>query len=272
MRIQWIIIICCIALFISIVPSRGQETKENTDFKLAIGLYNDGMYDLAIDQLHNFISTYQATPQAIEARFYLGLAELKSKKYSEARETFQNFALTYSDNSKAPEAWMDVGKSFEETYNFHEAASAYERIRTFHPKSRLVPEALLMAGTMYYRNGETEPAKNCFKAILRDYSSSSSVTRARISLGEAYAQEGNYTPAFQEIGKAIGNASVPEDKVHALFFSVTCRSATLSPQPRSQPLQPSFREKFRIATQSLPCLILDSSYSVNISTRKPSFS
>ncbi len=209
--------IFCLLLISFIVYCRAQDTKENTDFKLAIGLYNDGMYDLAIDQLHNFIATYQSTPQAIEARFYLGLAELKSKKYAEARETFQNFALSYTDNPKAAEAWLNVGKSYEAAGDLHEAGSAYERVKTFYPKSALVPDALLMAGSAYSRNGELDGAKNCFKAILRDYASSKPANKARMSLGEVYAREGQFQSASREIEQSRENASSPEDKAHALF-------------------------------------------------------
>jgi TolA-binding protein len=182
-----------------------------------MGLYNDGMYDLAIDQFHNFINSYQSTPQAVEARFYLGLAQLNLKKYDEARETFQNFALSYSDNPKAPEAWINVGKTFEASGNYHEAGSAYERVKTFHPKSSLVPDALFMAGTVYVRNGELESAKNCFKAILRDYSSAKSANKAGLALGEVYAREGNYSPALKEIEQSLENALLPEEKIHTLL-------------------------------------------------------
>ena len=61
--------------------ARAQNSKENADFKLAINLYNDGLYDLAGEQLRQFISAYPTTPQGIDARFYLGLTQLKLRKY-----------------------------------------------------------------------------------------------------------------------------------------------------------------------------------------------
>ena len=86
-----------------------QNTKENADFKLAINLYNDRLYDLALEQLKQFIAAYPATSEGIEARFYLGLVQSQLKQYDEARITFQTFALTYQDNPRAPEAWWNVG-------------------------------------------------------------------------------------------------------------------------------------------------------------------
>src|SRR6266850_4561021 len=52
-------------------PLAAQE-KENSEFKLAVSLYNDSMFDLAAEQFKNFIAAYPAASQGTEARFYLG--------------------------------------------------------------------------------------------------------------------------------------------------------------------------------------------------------
>src|SRR3990172_5356273 len=77
---------------------RGQDTRENADFKLSVNLYNDKLYDLALEQFRQFVTSYPNTPQGIEARFYLGLAQSKLGKHDDARLTFQNFALAFPDN------------------------------------------------------------------------------------------------------------------------------------------------------------------------------
>jgi len=51
-----------------------QDTKENAEFKLAINLYNEGFYDLAISQLKKFIDTYPNSPQTPDAQFYLAMS------------------------------------------------------------------------------------------------------------------------------------------------------------------------------------------------------
>src|SRR5436309_11104937 len=81
---------------IHIVPcARAQNSKENADFKLAINLYNDRLYDLAAEQLKQFINNFPSSSNGVEARFYLGLTQLNLKQYDDARLTFQTFALTY---------------------------------------------------------------------------------------------------------------------------------------------------------------------------------
>ena len=194
-----------------------QDSKENQEFKLAIGLYNDSMYDLASEQFKNFINAYPNTSQGIEARFYLGLTQMKLKRYDEARITFQNFALAYVDHPKAPEAWMNVGEAFHALNNDREAASAYERVKVFHPKSPLVPEALLKASELYRRIGERENAKKMLRSIIQDYPTSKSVLPARLAIGEMYAEEGQTELAEREARRVAESDAPPSVKASALF-------------------------------------------------------
>lgn len=187
-----------------------QESKENGDFKLAVGLYNDGMYDLAVEQLKNFISAYPSTSQAIESRFYLGSAQMKLKRYDDARMTFQNFALTYNDNAKASEAWINVGDAYAELKNIRESASAYERVKVFHPASPLVPDALFKASVQYRRLNDREGAKRTLRIIIQDYPSSKRVLAARLALGEVYAEEGNTELAEREALR-VSRSDAPAD-------------------------------------------------------------
>ena len=197
-------------------PLLAQE-KENSEFKLAVGLYNDGMYDLASEQFKNFINAYPNTSNGIEARFYLGTTQMKLKRYDEARVTFQNFALAYVEHPKAPEAWINVGDAFLALNNVREAASAYERVKVFHPKSQLVPEALLKAGQLYRRIGDRENAKKNFRTIVQEYPASAGVLPARLAISEMYAEEGQTELAEREARRVAESDAPAAVKASALF-------------------------------------------------------
>ncbi|MBI4548171.1 MAG: tetratricopeptide repeat protein [Ignavibacteriae bacterium] len=196
-----------------------QDSKENQEFKLAVGLYNDGMYDLAVEQFKNFINAYPNTSQGIEARFYLGSTQMKLKRYDEARITFQNFALAYVDHLKAPEAWINVGEAFHALDNDREAASAYERVKVFHPKSPLVPEALFKAAELYRHIGERENAKKMLRSIIQDYPTSKSVLPARLAIGEMYAEEGQTELAERE-ARRVAESDAPLSVRSSALFSI----------------------------------------------------
>ena len=186
-------------LFFAVAYCPAQNTKENADFKLALNLFNDKLYDLSLEQFKQFISTYPSSPQSIESKYYIALAERALKKSDDARAAFQNFALTYPEHPRAPEAWWNIGEMFSEAKKFADAASAFERIKIFQPKSKLAPKALLMACDYFERAGDPENAKRCLRSLVSDYPADESVTPAHLRLGILLAKENNLIAARQEL-------------------------------------------------------------------------
>ncbi|GEM_PF-367712 len=219
--LQHILLLCLFILMLLHAlgsPLSAQDSRENADFKLAVGLYNDAMYDLAVEQLKNFVAAYPSTSQGVEARYYLGMAQMTLKRYEEARVTFQNFALTYTDHPRAPEAWLNVGEAYAAEGNEREAASAYERVKVFHPKSPLVPDALLKAAGLYRRLGDRESARKAFRTIIQDYPASKSVFAARLGIGAIYAEEGRMDVAEREALRVSQSNAPPVVRAEALLM------------------------------------------------------
>jgi len=215
-----------------------QDSKENADFKLAINLYNDGLYDLASEQLRQFIGSYPSTPQGTDARFYLGLVQMKLKKFDDARLTFQSFALSYQDNPKAPEAWWNVGESYAALGTSREAALAYERVKVFHPRSKLAPDALLNATKYFLLAGAHDDARRTLREILQEYPSSDAVLSARTQLGRIYFEEGNYGQAQSELKRVIDGDTSPDARAGALLILGSISQAT----GRTDNAQSDYRE------------------------------
>jgi TolA-binding protein len=199
-------------------PSNAQDSKENADFKLAVNLYNDGLYDLAAEQLRQFVNTYQTSPQAIEARFYLGLTQLKLKRLEDARSTFQTFALNYQDNPHAAEAWVRAGEAYAALGNLKEAALAFERAKVFHPKDKVASDALLQAAKYFMAAGQREDARRVLKVILSEYASSAASLPARTMLGRMYFEDGNAEQAMSELKRVIDGDPSPEARAQALLI------------------------------------------------------
>ncbi|MFH2003233.1 MAG: tetratricopeptide repeat protein [Bacteroidota bacterium] len=199
--------IVILVIIFSFANLSGQETKENAEFKLAVNLYNDGMNDLALEQFKNFVNTYPGSNQAIEARFYIGLVQMRLKNFEDARFAFQNFALNYTDNAKSAEAWYKVGECYVALKNYREAALAFERIKVFHLRHQLVPDALLRSADYFRQTGDITNARKNLRAILQDYGNSDAVHGARFKLAEMNFEEGNIDLATNEVSRVIDTKS-----------------------------------------------------------------
>ncbi|MBI4418389.1 MAG: tetratricopeptide repeat protein [Ignavibacteriales bacterium] len=206
---RWILVLLWMG-----AAAAAQDTKENADFKLAISLYNDRLYDLAIEQFQQFISTYPNTQQGIEARFYLGLTQSKLNRHEEARFIFQNFALAFPNHPKAPEAWWNAAEAYAQMGNAAEAALAFERVKMFHPKSPLAPPALLKASHYFVLAGNAEHAGKTLRAVTQEYASSDIVPEAHARLARLLFDERQFDRAAAEARKSTAlaprSASAPD--------------------------------------------------------------
>ena len=187
-----------------------QDTKENADFKLAVNLYNDKLYDLALEQFRQFVSTYPNTQQGIEARFYLGLCQSKQGKFDDARLTFQNFALAFPDHPRAPEAWWNVAETYVSLKNPREAALAYERVKTFNPKSKLAPGALVKSSEYFEQAGDLESSRRVLRTLVQDYSSSDVILPARLRLAQMYLSDNQFELSRVEARRVVDASKDPD--------------------------------------------------------------
>jgi len=195
--------------------SSAQDTKENADFKLAVSLYNDKLYDLALEQFRQFVAAYPNTQQGIEARFYLGLTQMKMAQYDDARLTFQNLALAFPDHPRAPEAWWNVAEAYVATNNAREAALAFERVKTFQPKSKIAPAALMKASEYFERARDREDAKRVLRTLVQDYGSSDIVLPARLRLARMYLADNQLELARAESKRVVDGSRDPALKAEA---------------------------------------------------------
>lgn len=194
-----------------------QDSKENADFKLAVSLYNDKLYDLALEQFRNFVSNYPNSSQAPDARFYIGLSESKLGKHDDARLTFQNFALTYPNHPKAPEAWLNAGEECLLLNNYREAGGTFERVKTFYPKSKFAPDALFKAGQAYDKIGDKLNARRVLSTLIQEYKSDN-LAVARLKLAELYNDDAQYEQARRECKKLLDETNDQNVKAQALFI------------------------------------------------------
>ena len=198
-------------ILLSIAPRlAAQDTPQSAQFKLAVDLYDDGLYAQAEDQFRTFIERYPTSASAIEARYYLATLLRVAKKYGEARGAFQEFALRYSEHPRAADAWWNLGEIFALEHDYGEAGQAFSKLKTFHPKNARAAEALLQAGKYFLLADDTENARTVLNAIMLEYPNASVRYEAQMSLGRLYLAQGAAERALREYQRLLAEA-IPAD-------------------------------------------------------------
>ncbi|MGH2568378.1 MAG: tetratricopeptide repeat protein, partial [Bacteroidota bacterium] len=215
LRMKARLFIPILTIFVAFTLAFSQDSKENADFKLAVNLYNDKLYDLALEQFQQFINRYPGSQQAVEAKFYLGLTQSKLGLHEDARFTFQNFALSYPDNPNAAEAWWNVAESYAALHNDREAAIAFERIKVFHPRSKLAASGLLRASEYFEAGNDKASAEKMLRALLQEYPGSDVALKARAKLAVLALANSQFETARAEAQRIITATKEPEQKAEA---------------------------------------------------------
>ncbi len=199
-------------LMLVLMPLAGisQENKENTDYRLSVSLYNDKLYDLALEQFRRFVELYPNTQQGILARFYIAESQFQLKKFEEAKTAYQNFALSYQLHPQAPEAWWKIGECNFNLNKINDAAIAFERIKVFHPTSELAPKGLLRSSDCYSLLNDFGNAERTLRTLLSEYLSSEIQLNARQKLANIYIRQNQYQKAIDEY-KTILNSDISKD-------------------------------------------------------------
>ncbi len=206
-----------VAALIMLLPiqAAAQDTRENADYKLAVGLLNDGLNAQAEDQLKSFLERYPNSALSPDARFTLGQVQLKLGKHSDARSTFQEFSIRHADHAKAPDALWNLAESFAIERRHADAAAAFARLKTFYPKDRRASEALLMAGRHFEKAGDMENARLALNSITLEYPNSEHALEARYSLGRIRIEAGEFDAAVQDLTRVQNIAVQPSVKARA---------------------------------------------------------
>ena len=197
-RILFLFITVLLSSAYSVKLANAQDTRESGDFKLAVRLYNDGLFAQAEEQFKSFIQRFPTSASAVEARLYLGLLQKQARKYGEAKATLQDFALRHSDHPKAPDAWWNLAEVYAAEHNYGEAGEAFAKLKAFHPRSPKAPEALLEASTYFLKAGDTENARTVLNAVLLEYPRSDVRAEAQFALGRLFLASGDAERALRE--------------------------------------------------------------------------
>ncbi len=183
-----------------------RDTQFINEFAIAVQLFEDGDYSLAMDHFRSIIESHPQTSQGIESRFYLGMVYRHMGQPENARMTLQTFALTFPDHKRAPDAWWNIADIYAEQNRFTDAGLALERLFQFHPDHKIVPSALLQASTYFEKAGDRKKSDEFLRRIILQHSTSEVISDARLRFGFYRLEDSAYSKAanvFQRVTPEI---------------------------------------------------------------------
>lgn len=136
------------------------------DYNLAVGLYKQGRWQDAQEQLQRFITDYPKHERLPTARLYLGLALVHSEQFESARRLLREFVQDYPRNANIAQARFRIGECSYLLDDFRSAAGELEAYLAAHPQDNLVARGWSYLGETRLRLNEPGSAADAFRQSL----------------------------------------------------------------------------------------------------------
>jgi tetratricopeptide (TPR) repeat protein len=167
-------VIAGVYYLVEYVPSRNTEGIEQ--MASAQRFYEKDSLDRAMRDgqypgLETLADEYSGTPAGNLSKLYLGLTQLRQKKYTEAAETIEGYSR--GKNMVGVTALAALGFAYEGQQEYTKAADNFRRAADLVPNSQTTPYYLMQAARVLEYASENERAAELYRRIQREYPTSS---------------------------------------------------------------------------------------------------
>jgi tol-pal system protein YbgF len=174
----------------------GQGIAEEQDYAFGYGLYKDGMYQLAYQELANFVEKYPNSLRSAEASFLIAECAFRLGKYTEASQRYDAFIRNYPNSSLRPDAVFRRGETGFRGRQYDKAIRYFKQVIDEYPQSQLAGEAAYWIGESYIKEENPTLAIRYYTLSYETYPANRLADYALYSAGWAYEKKGEYSSAL----------------------------------------------------------------------------
>jgi len=255
------LILLGLSLLASSAPSQTNPVKgtpvvaEEQDYAFALGLFKDGVYQLAEEQFGKFLTRYphslrrtdalflqneccyyegkfdsavQGFTQFVrlyptsslvgDAQFRLGDSFLKLKKPSEAIAAYKIVLDQFGDNKLAGEAAYWIGEGHLQLSDYENAIKYYSIAYENYPKNRLRDYALYAIGWTYQKKNDFAKAAEWYGRFLKEFPESSLAPSAKVRIGECLYYSKDYKKAIEVLTQSRSTIAQDDERGQADYL------------------------------------------------------
>lgn len=207
------ILILALCLTSCATPDKGPPTPESR-FQEAKATFDDGAYDLAIQQLGEFKSRHPYSNYAILADLYIADSYFKLDEFSEAVASYTQFAKLHPKHPKADYAMFRIGESYwvdapeavdREQDLTQKAIDSWQRMIAAYPNSPYVGKA-----KEYIKRGQERIARS-YEFIAKFYCKMEKYHACAFKYLQIVKKFSGFKPLYQS---ALQNAAFAFDKLY----------------------------------------------------------
>ena len=212
-----------------LVAAEAQDQAAARAYNAAAALQNNALHERAVVKWAEFVKSHPNDERADRAYYYMGICQLRTKKFTEAIGSFQTVLSKWPKFMQADGAQYNLSMALYELAlvsnkkeDFQKAGMAFQTVAAKHPKSDYADDALYFQGDCAYASGDRPGAIIAFQKLITQYPQSGQLARAYYDLGITQQEQ----EALAEAAKTFkGFLDKPEFTKHELANEVRLRWA-----------------------------------------------
>lgn len=187
---------------------------EEQDYAFAYGLFKDGLFQLAEEQLSKFLETYPGSARRMDVLYLRGECYFHQGLHDRAAREFEIFLSEYPRGRLSDDAHVRLGETY---LKLRKSADAIEQFKTVLDRfgaSELAGEAAYWIGEAYSRMGDWDNAIKYYALSFEGYPIGRLRDYAAYSTGWAYQKKGIFSSAIEWYRRVI--REFPQSGLRAL--------------------------------------------------------
>jgi TolA-binding protein len=176
----------CLLLASPPPPTWGQKPDEASLYSIAVQAYQDGLLDLARDQLQRYVSTYPHGTHLAEVHYLLGDYFFRRGDFAQAAQHVRDALQRQLPEALRHDAHYLLGRSYVETGQHGDAIQALQPLIEPGYSGRWNEAALYWAGEALLSAGDYAAAARPLQQLVERYPGSEYLEHALYSLGYAW--------------------------------------------------------------------------------------
>ncbi len=170
--------------------------REEQEYAFALGLFNDGSYQMALTKFRQFVTEYPEGNLRVDAEYYIAECLYQSKSLSDAALSFGRFQKEYHDSKLADDAGFREGEVYYRQANYPKAFEQFSTVVRTWPRGNLAHEAAYWAGESAFRMAQYEDAMRYYRISYEHYPEGRIRDYAFFSTGFVREKQGKYDEAL----------------------------------------------------------------------------
>ncbi|MCF7805017.1 MAG: tetratricopeptide repeat protein [Candidatus Marinimicrobia bacterium] len=195
-----------------------QNTQEQRAYLYANELYEDGLYEIALEQYRQYLNDYPRGSHRAAAALRIGKSLMEIQQYDESRRAFQEVDLDHPGTPEAQEALWLIAETFEKEQRWERAAKAFQRLYLYYPDGDRASESLLRGAADAQRASNDNLTESLLNAVVENFYDSPAAIDARIRLGQLYLEQRKSRLAWNELDKALYSSPSEEQRGRILMW------------------------------------------------------